>query len=709
MKQKLLSFFLFLLLMNISLAQQSRIDSLQVLLSHSKDDTSKVNVLNKLSFNVLGNNSEQALKYGLMALTLSEKIKFDQGKEDALNEIGLSYYYKGEFDSALIFHKKSLAINEKRSDKKGMGISYNNLGNVYFDKAEYVSALKFLLLALKVRQELKDKGEIATTLGNVGNVYHVIGEVDKCLMYYFQSLALHEETGNEKSEAVVLRNIGVVYLEMNKPEKALEYYLKSYSILQRIGDKKEMAAILNNLGNFYHDQGYYISDSSINASSETKKKLLLRRAKEKFDTAISYYEKSLAIRTILGDKRGIADSYNNIANVYYDSFDNKKAIEYNVKSLKIHEGIDSKQGIALTYGNLGLIYIDMNEYKQALKYFFKQLSLAKLINDRAMILGAYEYISDCYGRLTDYRMAYEYYVRYSELKDSSINAQSVAKIAEYQTKYEAEKKENIISTMKLTMKNDQLLLESTMSSASNTQKFLLGILVILALLFFLYKNRRKRKEEQLSGQIMKVEMNSLRSQMNPHFISNSLNSIDDYILKNEVEKSSEYLNKFSRLMRMILESSRLEEISLKQDLAALELYIQLENLRLKNRVTYSINLSSEINSDQVLIPPMLLQPFVENAFKHAYEGIQNPSLTVNIFIQNEMLHCSVSDNGIGRFTSQKIVTRKSERLGLQVTKERLEIINKLKNSNAFLTIKDLKIDSESKGGTQVELAVPLRF
>lgn len=165
-------------------------------------------------------------------------------------------------------------------------------------------------------------------------------------------------------------------------------------------------------------------------------------------------------------------------------------------------------------------------------------------------------------------------------------------------------------------------------------------------------------------------------------------------------------------MRLILESSRKEEVSLKEDLESLELYMQLENLRMQKKVECTIEVSSEINTENVLIPPMLLQPFIENSFKHAFHGINSPKLEIQISLQDEMLHFTVTDNGKGRVNVHKAETETKEKrqsLGMTVTRERLDIISKIKRSKAYFAFEDLIDIQQKSAGTRVLLTVPATF
>jgi sensor histidine kinase YesM len=185
---------------------------------------------------------------------------------------------------------------------------------------------------------------------------------------------------------------------------------------------------------------------------------------------------------------------------------------------------------------------------------------------------------------------------------------------------------------------------------------LAGVTLVLALMFLLFKNwlRLERSEKakqvaELKQKATELEMQALRAQMNPHFVFNSLNSINRFILKKQGAEASEYLTKFSKLIRMILNSSANVAVSLAEDLEALRLYLELESLRFDNKFNYKIECDPEMDADQIQVPPMLLQPFVENAIWH---GLMNKEgeghVWINISQENSTLLCTITDDGIGR-------------------------------------------------------------
>ncbi|MDF2190855.1 histidine kinase [Paraflavitalea sp. CAU 1676] len=220
----------------------------------------------------------------------------------------------------------------------------------------------------------------------------------------------------------------------------------------------------------------------------------------------------------------------------------------------------------------------------------------------------------------------------------------------------------------------------------------------------LHENNRKIAENRLSV---------LRLQMNPHFVFNSLNSIGNFILKNEPMKASTYLTKFSKLVRLIFDSAQSEWVSLEQEIKSLELYIELEQLRFNNKFDVIIHVSDDINRGTLMVPPLLLQPFVENAIWHGLmpkEG-ERGELYLHYWLNKDRLCMSIEDNGIGRAAaiqsrSGRISTLQKH--GLKLTDERIQIINEIYHAHVHAEIKDLSDDLGQPAGTRVILSMAIK-
>ena len=213
-------------------------------------------------------------------------------------------------------------------------------------------------------------------------------------------------------------------------------------------------------------------------------------------------------------------------------------------------------------------------------------------------------------------------------------------------------------------------------------------------------------------QINELKLTSLLSQMNPHFIFNALNSIKLYIINNESKNAAHYLNKFSKLIRRILEASNSKVISLQEELETIDLYMTIENIRFSNEINFDINVNEKINLNAIKVPPLILQPFLENALWHGLSSKKtDKSILLSIFKKDKkFVEILIEDNGIGREASAKIKSEKSinrKSIGINLTKERLtNFVKNLKNDFSII-YEDLIDKNKAAIGTKVTLKIPL--
>jgi len=224
---------------------------------------------------------------------------------------------------------------------------------------------------------------------------------------------------------------------------------------------------------------------------------------------------------------------------------------------------------------------------------------------------------------------------------------------------------------------------------------------------------KSQVEAEFSKKIAEIEMTALRAQMNPHFLFNVLNSIKLYMIQNDARTASKYLTKFARLIRLILNNSKSAMIKLSEELNALKLYIEMENFRFNDKFDYEIRVDETIDVDEVDIPPMILQPYVENAIWHGLMHKEDARGLLKLGIKRNHkgggLNFIIEDNGIGREKALQIRTRtanKHKSVGMEITKDRIAIANKLFNTNASVEIVDLKNNAKAIG-TRVVVHLPV--
>ena len=245
------------------------------------------------------------------------------------------------------------------------------------------------------------------------------------------------------------------------------------------------------------------------------------------------------------------------------------------------------------------------------------------------------------------------------------------------------------------------------------------LLVITGIwLFMLYRLKKEKKASEektrINNRVMELEQMALRSQMNPHFIFNSLNSIQQYVIDKDISGANKYITSFSRLIRQTLDNSSREKISIKDELSYLSTYLELEKTRMENMFNYSIEYSAALAENDIFIPPMLLQPYIENSIRHGvrYRNDNAGKINITIGVDGVNLMCTITDNGIGRKQSQlykgsRIIEYQSR--GMSLTEERIKLINASNTKNIRVIIEDLEDAQQMPAGTRVIISFPIEI
>ncbi|MCH8317951.1 MAG: tetratricopeptide repeat protein [Bacteroidetes bacterium] len=507
---------------------------------------------------------------------------------------------------------------------------------------------------------------------------------EKAKGYAEEALALSKKVGFKKGIARSLKNIGIFYYTQGNYDKAIDHYLRSLKIYEKLDDKKSIASSLNNIGIVYWQQGNY-------------------------DKAMDHYLRSLRMYEELGDKKGIANSLNNIGGVYYEQGNYDKAIDHYLRSLKIYEELGDKQGIAISLNNIGEVYREQGKYEMAMEYANRSLSIAQEIGLKELIKNAYETLSTIYAKQKRFQRAYEYYQLYSEVKDSILNKESSKQIAEMEAKYETEKKEKEIEILK---KNEELQKAEIEQQELLIYSIIGGSVLVLIIIIVLYNRNRIKYKLKIEKKLSDLEQQALRLQMNPHFIFNSLTSIGSYVYKQKPAKAINYLTKFAKLMRIILEYSKEAQIPIEKEREQLQHYLELEQLRFKDKFNFTIQLDEKLEDD-IGIPPMLLQPLVENAILHGVvPKTDKGKIDVSFQLEQDKVVCSIVDDGVGREKATALKQEKGQvhhSMATQIIQERLAILNTKNTTDMQLKIEDLKDNFGSPCGTKAIISIPIHL
>ena len=367
--------------------------------------------------------------------------------------------------------------------------------------------------------------------------------------------------------------------------------------------------------------------------------------------------------------------------------------------------INDQYYIAPSYISLGWLQLKLNKLQSAEANLIKGLEIAKDYNLISSKIEAYNLLSDLHEIKGDYKTSKAYFKKHVDLDQTLTNERNLQYVNDLVIKYESEKKSNQIKA--LASENEIVKLRL----AQNRKTLMLsvfGAMLLMIVLFVLNRQKRLKNEKK----IIMLEQDMLRNQMNPHFIFNTLNSIKLYIINNEKENAVYYLNKFSKLIRKILVASTEKEISLEEELDTMSLYINIENIRFDNEIEYKVVVDEKIDTENIKVPSLILQPFLENALWHGLSSkTKNKEIILEISKPNHnYISISISDNGIGRVASQEIKNKKTlkrKSVGISITKERLENFSKRFVNDYNLAIQDLYDSNNKATGTRVIIDIPI--
>lgn len=559
---------------------------------------------------------------------------------------------------------KNIVVNSKKADT-----NYVNLRLLYATKRIYLAPdsimLQFNEETLRISKDLAyDKGTISA-LEKVAIMHqYFLLDPFKALDYYQEGISLIESDEKFKQYKIsYFSNIGTIYLNMQDYEMAIKSFNKV-------------------LEDFPNDHNVIAGLATAHAG-------------------LKEYEKAIDYFNTVEKTARLNSNYPYLSNILSNkSFALLETQQYDKAITSIEEclALINKYNIEFirfsAYINASTIYLQTKNYEKAEYYADLGLELVKNSKNIGAEYGLWEAKTNIYSAKNDYKNALKSYHKAIRLKDSITSADRKLEISRKEIQFKADKETAIAE-------------EEVKRQKLKTKIYLFGSigLAIMAIIgFIIYRRRQKiiarAKEAEFKANISETELKALRSQLNPHFIYNALNSIGDYIIKNNSKKASEYLAIFADLMRDILFSSRKEFTSLKKDIDILKTYMDIEKMRNQNKFDYIFNIADNLDSEIIQIPPLLAQPIIENSIKHAFsETSGQGKITVNIKPEESLLIYEVDDNGKGR--NSKNMIKNEESLGLKITKSRIDIINQQKNTSGYLKIMD-------KGnGTKVIIAIPL--
>ncbi len=700
------------------------------------------------------NQPVDSLKKTLLLLKGTARI-------DCLNELAFEYSnpYFGRShhihtDTALLYVQQAQQESHKLNYVAGIARVYANLGFIAEQRGNFFLAEKYLLQAIPLFEKMQMKDDLIMARQGIGWCSYVQGRYKEALNIYQPLLEYYQTTGDSLHMAMIYRMAGSAYNKMGYSEKAFENFQKNNQIKKKRNDifgalytpefKGDLYMITRDTLNAL----IHYKQSAENALTQPFRSnyyfLIMSkmfRLKHQYDSALYYLQMNVADSSTLNSDSFIKKSMlllsdERLGELYLLLKDFDSALDRSWVPLKEYKSMGDVNQLMMVLNTIAKAYEGKKDNARAIYYGHELLRYAERSEARPLMRDGYRILWSAYEQQHNIELAYQYHLKYAALKES-INGDSyraivaawsvLTQMMATEEKYKAQ--------IKMSEERNVAALESVnREKSAQLQLFAVVLGGLLLLAFVIVRNvtlKRKRgklqflmmeattqlekgKKEQQVAELEKektaLEMQALRAQMNPHFIFNSLNSINRFILQNDRQKASEYLTKFSRLIRLILQNSQTSHISLESEIESLKLYLELEALRFDYRFHYKISYAPDLDISALKVPPLLIQPFAENAIWHGLMPKEEKGkLDIEISRDNDNLFFKITDDGIGRkqaatLTSKSTPLHKS--MGLRITAERILLLKRTHSYMSSVTINDLVDDNGIAAGTEIIITVP---
>ncbi len=638
----------------------------RVIRKFTNNNISETNFTNKLPISNVTNTAsrlviasqyasnpiKQTNDYGAMTSGIS-KAFFIQSKFVLEN-----YDFNNEADTSM--------PNAQTESAKG----YERIGRALSDKNKFDSSEFYFAKAEKIYKEQNVHDSLFMNLyGDWAHLHYLKADFGKAQEYSLKMLNSAELSGDFFKIAIANTMVAQLFNEIKQASKAILYTRKAVELLPKITNPSLKNYLIYTLASRYL---WHYQDTKNSTSLDTSELLsnqLLSLAKKQTD------------------KKDISRAFQSLESIAFEKGDLPKSLHLLDSAIQY---TDTKN-----YFELRLIYYDkadllvqMHRYDAAQTCADSVLLLDKLVENKANMADAYALISRIAKEKGDYKKALEYKELEKGLNDSLTNLERTASVAELEEKYNQAKNEKTIVDL---AKQKQLYFSFAIAA--------LLVAVIIAL--FLRQQSLKNKKE-----ILEAEQRLNRARMNPHFLFNALTSLQKIALKeNDKNKWVSSLSKFSNIMRATLESTYKEYITIEQEMEFLYEYFEVQTNRFANGLLYEVIAEDTVEVNELFIPPMLIQPFVENSIEHGLNNIDYPaSIQVYFTIVNDELLITIKDNGKGLQQVAKSSTTHISRAN-QIIQERIYLLNLKQKSKARYLVKE---DAKQKG-VVVKLYLPLLY
>lgn len=564
------------------------------------------------------------------------------------------------------FAGKAKKAGFRKSEMKAFDI----IGLQYRYDQIYDSAYEYHTKSLKLAIEENDSVQMFYNYNNLGQVFRKQDITELAIDYFHKALEISDATGNFRSSSFTMNALGTTHVLQKDYTRAMKYFQLSSQIAKLGNDNRTLAYNYGSMGEIFLTKG-------------------------EVDSAMYYFQTSRDLLIATGSDEGMGVAEHLLGRVYLEKGDYNKAQEKFEQALVFHKKNNDLRYQSYCNCFLGRIATSQNQFNEALSYLDLAKTQAEQVNSLKNLMEVYTNFAETYKKLNLWEKAYAAIQQSHRYTDSIINEANNRSIQALEIQFDTQKKEQKIEllTTENELKNQRL----------RAGIILLAVLVVI-IFMILYILQIRRKQANLIQNDLRQQV--LRSQMNPHFIFNVLGSIQNFLLSNDNKKAAKYLSQFASLTRATLEYSATDSISLTSEMNMLRDYMELEKMRKPGLFDYTIISDENLESDFIQIPPMMIQPFIENAVKHGFSDIDYPGvLTLKISDKDKWIEFVIEDNGKGISIENPATNHRS--MAMQIFEKRRKLIQQKHKKEFKFEIKNLKDSDALKSGVRICINVPV--
>jgi tetratricopeptide (TPR) repeat protein len=640
--------------------------------------------------NRLAGNQEEYFTDILACQPFLNKLKSDRVIYTLYHHLGYYHSISHEFGTAKFYLETASSIALKKRINADIADNYNFMALHYMLQNNKDSALYFSDMALKYGRRSSGKKMLDECLNTQSTIYYHFGQIELSVAKNILAADWAEKTGDLYHLAQYYREIGMSQRLIRNLDDAEFYLTQSFNYSKQIADYRQMGLSLVSIG-------------------------YIRYERKEYEAAITKVNQAMRILNKRGDANGLGEAYNLLGMVNREKKDYAQAAISLNKALVFFESTGNQEKIAEIYHNVGTVFIKQEKYQNALHYLERSVEIRKKSGNQNQIYESYRVMSEVYQDLDQASKALIYLEKYVNYMDSNSLVMATKKIADLSENYRSEQRFRLIQTQADSIeqqRKNKILTETKLENSQLRNNFQLYIIIALlvvsilaGIIYFYRTNQVKIKQQQREAEMSQT---LLRAQMNPHFVFNAMSVIQSYIYENDTVNSSKFLVNFSRLMRLILENSPKEFIPLETEVEILQKYLETQKLRFGDRFDYTIDISDDILTEHAVIPPMITQPFIENAIEHGQlHTIEDGHIDIRFKRTGKLLEVTIEDNGIGRAGAEQNKKSKAHKsMAMDITRERIQNLNNKYGTEGFLDVQDLNTDR--KTGTKVLISLPYK-